>query len=884
MKLDRRGIGYQVLIPVFLLVLLVALALLGIMHVISTHVQDDYLRFSVMSAASGPNMVLELAASELIAAKLTGNPVVIEAKKRSVLETIRRSWAQSGQHGVVSATGEAVLFSTLPPEDTAAIVANRAEGYHVVDAKDGHYHCWSSEFPLWGWTVTTAIPHAAFSLPRKEVLLLVPVMAGGSLLIFGGLYLILRRNLQRPVEAMVAAVRAGGGVPSTGVAEFDHVGSAVNSALAEVRDRSAQLAAELEERRRVEISVREKERRIRLLLDSTAEGIYGVDTDGSCTFCNPAGLRLLGYGDEQELLGKNIHVLTHYRRSDGSPYPEEACRVHQAYRMRSGVHVDDEVFLRKDGMEVPVEYWSYPIVSGDETTGAVVTFIDITERKRTEAALREEKNKFEAIIAALGEGLSIQDRDLRVVYQNEVQKSIVGPHIGELCHQAYQSKENPCEGCPVILAYKDGQVHIVERTRETPDGTRYYEVAASPLRNGSGEIVAGIELVRDVTERKRTELQLQQAQKMEAVGQLAGGIAHDFNNILTAITGYASFLVRRSDEGSQQRHFGEQILAATERATALTRQILAFSRKQVIMPREVRVNDLVRGMEKMLFRLLGEDIEVRIALTDEDTTVLADPVQIEQVLLNLATNARDAMPGGGGLHISTEIAELDAPTARSKGLKRGGRFVLLLISDTGEGMSDAVRQRIFEPFFTTKELGRGTGLGLSIVYGIVAQHEGQISVSSETGEGTSFRIYLPLVTPAAEAQARPRVSEPPRGTETVLLAEDDEHVRDIARLTLAEAGYRVIVATDGEDAVAKFREHRDEVQLCLFDLMMPKKNGIAAIEDIRAIRPGIRALFMSGYAADLIRSKMPEGAGAEVLDKPLVPEALLVRVRKVLDA
>ncbi|HEY6011054.1 MAG TPA: PAS domain S-box protein [Nitrospirota bacterium] len=863
MKPDKNGIGRRILVPIAILVLVIVILLLGLIHSISDRIQEDYLRYAATSAARNSFLALELAASELTAAKLADNPVVINVKKQAVLDSIARFWTQSKQDGIISGTGGQVLFTTLPPSETAAILSRTAEGYHIVEGPIANFHCFTNSFPFWGWTVTTVIAKGGFHLERTEVLLLVPIVAIGSLLIIGGTFIILRRNLQRPVTMMVDAVKAGNEVPPTGLAEFDLMCTAVNEALSAVRN---------------------KEKQIRLLLASTAEGIYGIDLEGNVTFCNPSCIRQLGYTDEQEMLGKNAHDLHHHSHEDGRPYAREDCRIYLAYQLNQKVHVDNEVFWRKDGTSFPVEYWSYPVVENDRVTGAVVTFVDIAERKQSVTALREEKNKFEAIIATMGEGLSIQDRNFRILYQNEVHQKIVGSHVGETCYRAYQSLTDRCADCPIALAFSDGKVHTVERTKEVPGGgTRHLEVAASPLRNAAGEIVAGIELVRDVTERKRTEQQLQQAHKMEAIGQLAGGVAHDFNNILTAITGYASFLKVKTDEGSQLRYYGEQILIAAERAANLTRQILAFSRKQVIKPRPVNINEIIRGMEKMMLRLLGEDIEVRIVLTERDATVLVDPGQFEQVILNLATNARDAMPAGGGLHITTEIVELDEGEARNKGLKKSGRYELISFSDTGVGMSEKVRQRVFEPFFTTKEMGRGTGLGLSIVYGIVTQHEGQISVYSEPGEGTTFRIYLPLVTQSSP-QEPPQTEITTGGKgEVILLAEDDENVRNIARLTLEEAGYRVIVAVNGEDAVAKFREHADEVRLCLFDLIMPKKTGKAALDEIRSLKPGIRALFMSGYAADIIRSKDLAEDNVELLDKPLVPQTLLMRIRKALD-
>ena len=550
------------------------------------------------------------------------------------------------------------------------------------------------------------------------------------------------------------------------------------------------------------------------------------------------------------------------------------------------MHSDSEVYWRKDGSSCPVEYWSYPLVTDGEVAGAVVTFVDISERRRSEEFIRN-------ILETVDEGFLVIDRDHRILAANRSLERIVQAPldsiIGRKCHEVFHQQTAPCTGngqpCSLESVFASGQPCTSVHTHPRSGAEDIMvETKTYPVRDGKGAITTLIMTITDVTQRNHLEQQLRQAQKMEAIGQLAGGIAHDFNNILTAITGYASFLKMRTDEGSQLRHFGEQILLASEKAANLTRQILTFSRKQVIAPRAVRVNDIIRGVEKILLRLLGEDIEVRMELTAEDAVVMADPGQFEQVLLNLSTNARDAMPAGGRLVIATETVALDAAGAAAKGVARPGRYCLLSVSDTGEGMTDKVRQRIFEPFFTTKEMGRGTGLGLAIIYGIIAQHEGQITVYSEPGEGTTFRIYLPLAAQQAAGEAPSPLPEASRGTETVLLAEDDEQVRSVARLILEHAGYRVITAMDGEDAVDRFREHRDGIRLCLFDIVMPRRNGKAALEAIRAIQPGIRVVFMSGYAADIVRAKDLGGQEVAILNKPLIPQELLRTVRQVLDA
>jgi PAS domain S-box-containing protein len=886
MKLDKRGIGYRVLVPVLILVVIITLALLVLIHAISDRIQDDYFRFKTVSAANQVSMVLELAAAELTSAKLTDNPVVIEAKKKSVLETIKRAWSQSGQNGIISTAQGTLLFSTLPPEETQAIFRSLADGYSLVEGASGDYHCYTNHFPLWGWTVTSVLPESVSHLGRTEVLLLVPLVALGSLLIIGGIFVVLQRNLRRPVAAMVAAVGAEDAVPATGVAELDQIGQAVNDALEKVRDRSAHLATELEERRRAENEVREKEEHIRLLLSSTAEGIYGVDMNGTCTFCNPSGLRLLGHESEGDLLGKNIHEIIHFKRADGSAYPEQECRIYQAYREKRGVHADDEVFWRKDGTSFPVEYWSYPISQQGAVAGAVVTFIDTSERKRSEAFIQN-------ILETVDEGFLIIDRELTILSANRAYSRQTGMPLEEIvgrkCYEISHKNAAPCpdpeEECSARRAMESGKpctgVHI---HRGADDVERKMEIKAYPVRDSTGAVSSVIMTTVDITEKSRLEQQLNQAQKMEAIGQLAGGIAHDFNNVLTAIVGYASLLKKQAEEGSQARFFSEQVLSSASRAADLTRHILAFSRKQVIHPRPTDINNVIRHMEKFITRLLGEDIEIRMALTDRDITALVDAGQLEQVLMNLATNARDAMPGGGALIIGTDVVTVDENTAVRYVLAGSGSYGLLSVSDTGSGMDEATRSRIFEPFFTTKAMGRGTGLGLAIVYGIIKQHHGHIVVYSEPSKGSTFKIYLPLTRSASEAQQAPADPAVRGGTETILLAEDDPDVRGFIKLALEEYGYTVITALDGNEAVSKFQERPSAVGLCLFDVIMPKKNGKTAFREIRALRCDAKAIFMSGYSADIIREKDLLEENMVLLNKPVLPQDLLRRVREMLDS
>jgi signal transduction histidine kinase/CheY-like chemotaxis protein len=397
----------------------------------------------------------------------------------------------------------------------------------------------------------------------------------------------------------------------------------------------------------------------------------------------------------------------------------------------------------------------------------------------------------------------------------------------------------------------------------------------------------------NITERRQVEAekeklltQLIQAQKMEAIGHLAGGIAHDFNNVLAAIVGYASLLQMKMNTDDPLCPNVEQILSATERATTLVRSLLAFSRKQIMDIRPVRINDIVSSVSKLLVRLLGEDITIETMYTSRDPLVMADAGQIDQVLINLATNARDAMPEGGHLTITTDLTGIDDHYIKDQGYGVPGEYALITVSDTGAGMDRATQEKIFEPFFTTKEVGKGTGLGLSTAYGIVKQHGGFIICYSELGKGATFKIYLPLLKAGEKAeieQPGKRAELTPRGSETILVAEDNESVSKLIVCILEQFGYTAYKAADGEEAVKVFMEHAESIDLLLFDVIMPHKNGREAYREIEKIKPEIKALFTSGYTADIIQKKGILEKGFEVILKPVTMTVLLQKVREVLD-
>jgi signal transduction histidine kinase len=416
---------------------------------------------------------------------------------------------------------------------------------------------------------------------------------------------------------------------------------------------------------------------------------------------------------------------------------------------------------------------------------------------------------------------------------------------------------------------KDGALIFVEITSHTLDfaGRR-----------------ARLVMAADISERRKLEDQLRHAQKMEAVGRLAGGVAHDFNNILTAIIGYGSLSLMKTRDEDPLRHNMEEILAASERGATLTQSLLAFSRKQIINPRPVDINEVIERVGRLLVRLIGEDIRLETKLAASGLVVVADIGQIEQVLMNIATNARDSMPDGGLLRIETGQVALDERFIAAHNYGKAGVYAQITLTDTGTGMDAKTAERIFEPFFTTKEMGRGTGLGLSMVYGIVKQHEGYITVYTEPGEGTAFKVYLPLAGTAPAEEAPHDLPKPLRGgAETILVAEDDPTLRQLAKSVLEEFGYTVVEASDGEDAIEKIRAGRGRIKLLLLDVVMPKKNGKEVYDEAKKLIPGIKVLFVSGYTADIILRKGIVEEGQDFIAKPLSPGELLKKIREVLE-
>jgi PAS domain S-box-containing protein len=629
---------------------------------------------------------------------------------------------------------------------------------------------------------------------------------------------------------------------------------------------------------RAERALEVRERHLRTVLETALEAFWVVDDEGRILEVNEAACSISGY-PRAELVGLSVADLS--ARDD----PEQIRRRIDFIR-RQGSDRFESRHRCKDGRLVDVEL---SVQRAELDGGTMVCFLrDLTAEKRSREALRRSEERFRALIEKSTDMVQVLDGEGRITFWSPSttetlgwrEDEAVGRHALDWVHP--EDRERFSALLTQLLARPGGRERALLRHRHADGSWRHVETQARNLLDDPA--VRGVVVnSRDVSEQLTLEQQLRQAQKLESVGRLAGGVAHDFNNLLTVILAGVEELRSAPRDQAAPAEIVDEIGAAGDRARELTQQLLAFARKQVITPVSLDLSAVVQGTEKLLARLLGEDIVLTTRLAPDLWAVRCDRGQVEQIIVNLAVNARDAMPAGGQLSLETSNVELTGDASGARAGLRPGRWARLAVRDDGEGMAPEVRERIFEPFFTTKEKGKGTGLGLSTVYGIVTQSDGFVQVDSEPGRGTTFEIFLPAAATEAPAAAPPSAHASRRGTETVLVVEDDAQVRAITVRALRSAGYRVLVAADGREALALSSLEPHPVHLLVTDMVMPGLGGKAVAEQLTAARPGLRVLYVSGYTQDVIDQHGVIEAGVELLSKPFTPGVLLARVRAVLD-
>jgi hypothetical protein len=636
------------------------------------------------------------------------------------------------------------------------------------------------------------------------------------------------------------------------------------------------------------------------LLEALPDAIVAADRDGTIRQVNSQAEELFGY-DQGELIGQKVEILVpDSYRGQHHEHRETFARTPKTRRMGADL---DLYGRRRDGSEFPVEISLSPVST--EAGWFVLSAIrDISDRKRIAEELRraneelhqktaeqigEYRSRLAAIIDSSEDAILSKDLDGIITSWNKGAERIYGYAPQEVLGKpmtVLTPSDRPNEISEILQRIARGEIiEHYESVRVTKDGRNVdVSISVSPLRNDIGEVVGASAIARDITAQKRSEGQLRQAQKMEAIGRLAGGVAHDFNNILAIINACTEFLRDRIAPGAESSTYVENIWKATERGTSLTRQMLAFSRTSAVRPVILDLNERLREITKLLRPLLGDDVEILVVPRSGSAVIEADPGQLDQIVVNLAVNARDAMPRGGKFILETGAVRFDQAFAEQHQAMPAGKYVLLAVSDTGNGMDEATVSRIFEPFFTTKEMGKGTGLGLATVFGIVKQSAGHILVYSEPGQGTTFKIYLPNAEHkiGLESKSEPETVSPKHLGSTILLVEDDDIMRALTRQLLQEHGYTVVEANDGQSALELVQSNSGSIDLLLTDVVMRRMSGPELAERLHASHPSLRVAYMSGYTGELMANRDILKPGVTLLEKPFTRTALLNTIHAML--
>jgi len=656
----------------------------------------------------------------------------------------------------------------------------------------------------------------------------------------------------------------------------ERLGPAVRRAVREAENQRA--------RQRAEAELRRREGYLRALMENSLDVLSILNRDGVYRYNSPSLKQVFGY-EPAEMAGQNAFALVHPEDLAGARQSFERALQNPQLRLTHQLR-----FRRRDGTWCDIEVVGHNRLDDPEIAGVVLSTRDISQRKRAEEAHR----LLAAAVEQSAETIVITDVQGKMLYVNPAFERIAGysrqEALGANPRLLKSGKHDAEFYAWMWRTLVKGEVWHGRIINKRKDGALYEEDASiTPIRDAAGQIVNYVAVKRDVTREVQLEGELRQAQKMEAIGRLAGGVAHDFNNLLTVIRGNAELLLMEEEEklGAGPRECLKQVIAAADRAANLTRQLLIFGRKQTMQMQAVALNDLIANLTKMLKRLVREDIRLECRYAAQLPFVRADPGMLEQVLLNLVVNARDALPQGGELLIATEAASVTAARAETDPEARAGEYACLTVRDTGTGIAAEHLQRIFEPFFTTKDVGKGSGLGLATVYGIVKQHQGWIEVASHLGGGTTFKIFLPAMAgPAAKGATAPAEPKLPRGAETVLLVEDEEPVRLVTRRVLERYGYTVLEAGNAREAREVWRKHREQIALLLTDMIMPEGvTGRDLAEELREGRPGLKVVFMSGYSAEVVGqdTEFFHRTRSHFLHKPCLPSTLIQTVRQCLD-
>ena len=892
MKINRNSMGYKILVPIFALVTVITVCLLLLVYWISSAISEDYHRFTSTRYSNDVKGILDTAITELTSAQLLNKKPVVEAKQRAVIEALRLYWSKNNIDGAVLDTNGRVVASSLDAQGTEQLLSMHAGGHFHFSQKVKHVHGYAVEFSPWQWTVVTLLRPITPRVYRKEIAFLLPLIAGASLFMATGVFAVLRRNFQRPMGAVIRDITAGETIGTTGITELDTIGEAINDSFGKILKKTEQyqllhdLAVSIHEN----LSIDEM---LRLILELASRQIR-AELAAITLYDEKGGFKkLLTLGTPQELEGRTPRGkgILELMKLSFTPLRIDDVMAHPAF---AGPFPEGHPVVKNllghpihsaEGRPIGALYFGNKpggFTGEDEAIlGAISADAAMALSKAEQVG---QLKRFKEVIDSAFDVIVITDGDGRILYVNPAFENVTGYERDEVLGKTtgiLKSGHHPDEFYRDLWAtVTSGGMWKGEIINRKKDGSIYH-ASAIVFTIGTEHGVNYVSIQRDITQEKRLYEQLLRAQKMEAIGTLAGGIAHDFNNLLAGILGYSEIILTQTKEGDPFHKPATIIRQAAERGADLAKKILMITRKEKMEARAVNLNEIIRSSEELLERSMPKNIEIILKLKDDLPLIKADPTQMQQVVMNLAVNARDAMPTGGRLVIETSVVGKENGAANGLTPGKGG-FLKLSISDTGMGMDVETQRKIFDPFFTTKETGKGTGLGLYIVHSVVNNHGGYINLYSEPGKGTRFNIYLPATRGLAAKE--PDEPEDLRGTGTILVIDDEPPIRELCRDLLEPLGYIVLLAENGEAGVQIFREHRDSISLVILDMVMPRMGGSEVFQSLRTIRPDVTVLLCSGYSHNGfagIDTLLQSGARG-FIQKPFTRHTIAGAVKKAL--
>ena len=812
--------------------------------------------------------------------------LMVTAKIRTIWALVTKTNKSTIDDIYITDDANRVIAHSNPTIVLRETIFKKTEGVSVIKGLTGSQVIIASHQVIFGHQIFNVLVerNAANALAfAKESLIMIMVTMFVALITSVIIIIITIKKIINPIECLsmiVHSIRDGDFSHKAALKYNDEIGQLSQG----VNEMSLKLQATIK-------TLKKSEDHTRLLLNSAAEAIFGLNIDGVCTFANPSCVKILGYKNDKELIGQNIHNIIHHKMNDGTHYSEENCPSTQTLQTGIANHIDNDVLWRADGTSIPVEYLTHPIISNGEITGAVVTFLDITKRVESQTALQESEAYMRTLIETLPDLVWLKDPNGVYLGCNlkfeklygAPEKEIIGKtdydFIDKELADFFITRDQHAidEGRPVLneeqVTFADGHIELIETIK-------------TPMYSSKGQLIGVLGVGRDITQRKQTEEALRRSQKMEAVGQLTGGIAHDFNNLLGIILGNIELISNKKVFNDKTIKQLDSIRKAGLRAADLTKQLLNFSRNKPAQLIITDINKQVQEMESLITRSITPEIEIRYQFAEDLWETNVDPGDFEDALLNLCINARDAINGHGYISIETNNKKLDTIFCAEHTGASPGDYVQVIVRDNGGGIPVALQEHIFEPFFTTKEQGKGTGLGLAMVFGFINRSKGYIDINSGPGIGTSFYIYLPRSTHKISAHQKNKLEEEhiTGGSETVLIVDDEPELLKMAKIALEEQGYHILTANNGPEALKQLNEE-SQIDLLVSDIVMPGgMNGYELAQQATSKKPELKVLLSSGYSENTMKTKEQACYDSNILKKPYTLSELIKNIRDTLDS